>query len=237
MYIYKTTNLLNGKIYIGLTRKSVDESQNYYGSGWKLKNAIKKHGKENFVKEIIQYCTSLEALAIAEKYWIKRLNATNQNIGYNLHPGGQLIYDYSTCGTWERTDEFRAKMSRVKSGIKQTPEAITARSKALTGRKRSEVTKAKIANTLKGKNHSEERIEKVRKSLTGRKNGPHSKETKAKIAKANKGKKWYYNPETLYKIQLNPGDDVPTGFIKGMGPRPDSFKETMRKSWIKRKVL
>lgn len=47
MVIYKTTNLINGKIYIGQDSK---DRPNYYGSGKLIHRAIKKYGKENFKK-------------------------------------------------------------------------------------------------------------------------------------------------------------------------------------------
>ena len=54
-YIYKTTNLINGKIYIGKRQKQ--EFDKYYlGSGIYLKKAIEKYGKENFSCEIIDKC-------------------------------------------------------------------------------------------------------------------------------------------------------------------------------------
>jgi hypothetical protein len=52
MVIYKTTNLINGKIYIG---QDSNDNKNYLGSGLKLKRAIKKYSKENFIKEVIVY--------------------------------------------------------------------------------------------------------------------------------------------------------------------------------------
>ena len=46
--IYKTTNLVNGKIYIGKARQKRTLDERYFGSGILLKKAVKKHGKENF---------------------------------------------------------------------------------------------------------------------------------------------------------------------------------------------
>jgi hypothetical protein len=48
--IYKITNLINQKIYIG---KDSTNRKNYYGSGKAIKNAILKYGEDNFSKEII----------------------------------------------------------------------------------------------------------------------------------------------------------------------------------------
>ena len=55
-YIYKTTNLINGKIYIG-QHKSSSFDTNYYGSGKLLIKALKKYGKENFKIELIEGCS------------------------------------------------------------------------------------------------------------------------------------------------------------------------------------
>ena len=54
MIIYKITNTINGKIYIG--KYQGNNFNNYWGSGKILKNAYKKYGRENFTKEIIYEC-------------------------------------------------------------------------------------------------------------------------------------------------------------------------------------
>lgn len=85
MYVYKTTNLINNKIYIGVHKS---KRKKYLGSGKILKQAIKKYGKENFKCEIIEYCESEDEMFSREKYWIKEYNSQNTDIGYNLHDGG-----------------------------------------------------------------------------------------------------------------------------------------------------
>ena len=70
-YIYKTTNLINGKIYIGQHRVNNDViDKNYFGSGKLLLEAIKKYGKENFKCEIIEWCESEKSLS--EKAYEKK---------------------------------------------------------------------------------------------------------------------------------------------------------------------
>lgn len=107
MYIYKSTNKINGKIYIGLTTMREEESEWYFGSGDSIKKAIEKHGVENFEKEILERgFSSKEELSEAEIKWIKHFRSTEREIGYNLSPGGDLnpghlkksIYQYSTGG-------------------------------------------------------------------------------------------------------------------------------------------
>lgn len=85
MIIYKTTNLINKKIYIG---KDKYNNPKYLGSGKILNQAIKKYGKENFIKEIVEYCDSQDELNIKEKFWIAKLNSRNSKIGYNIAEGG-----------------------------------------------------------------------------------------------------------------------------------------------------
>jgi len=85
MQIYKITNLINNKIYIG---KDTTSDQNYFGSGLLIRRAIKKYGIENFKKEILDETDNYEDLSIKEKYWIENFNSTNIEIGYNISKGG-----------------------------------------------------------------------------------------------------------------------------------------------------
>lgn len=83
--IYKITNTVNGKIYIG---KDSTNRKNYYGSGEAIKNAISKYGKDNFTKEIIDISEDLNSLNEKEKYWIAFYKSTDPKIGYNRSSGG-----------------------------------------------------------------------------------------------------------------------------------------------------
>lgn len=87
-YIYKTTNLINKKIYIGKKHKS-EFVPSYYGSGVLIKKSIAKYGIENFTVEVIEWCETLEELNIKEKYYIKVLNSDRHTgLGYNISKGG-----------------------------------------------------------------------------------------------------------------------------------------------------
>lgn len=83
MIIYKTTNLINGKFYIG---QDSNNDNSYLGSGLLIGKAIKKYGKQNFSKEILEYCETKEQLNEREKFWIDALSATT--LGYNISFGG-----------------------------------------------------------------------------------------------------------------------------------------------------
>jgi len=98
MEIYKITNLLNKKIYIG---KDVSCDKNYYGSGVFIKKSIAKYGKENFIKEIIDVCLDHDDLCIKEKFWINYYKEKGFTL-YNIADGG------SGGDTWSNNPNFNS---------------------------------------------------------------------------------------------------------------------------------
>ena len=86
MVIYKITNLINNKIYIG---RDTRNRLNYYGSGRAIKEALREFGRKNFKKEIIEHCNNMKELKQRENYWILYYNSNNEIVGYNLHKGGE----------------------------------------------------------------------------------------------------------------------------------------------------
>lgn len=92
MQIYKTTNLINDKIYIG---QNQHDDENYFGSGVLILRALHKYGRENFKKEVIEECKTLEELDEKERYWINYYrNLLGKNMLYNIKSGGR-IYTFS----------------------------------------------------------------------------------------------------------------------------------------------
>lgn len=94
MLIYKWTNLVNGKVYIGLTTKTLSNRTRMHvnnsraGSNLPLHNAIRKYGPASFKVEVIETCTSMEELIKAEMKYIEELKCLAPN-GYNLRNGGE----------------------------------------------------------------------------------------------------------------------------------------------------
>lgn len=112
-YIYKTTNLCNGKIYIGQKKSTKFLGESYLGSGVAFLQAVKKYGKDSFSVELIEECESAVKLNEREIHWIAEYNATDPAIGYNISTGGGI-----TCLPGEKnpfyhkhhTEETRQKM-------------------------------------------------------------------------------------------------------------------------------
>lgn len=89
--VYKTTNLVNGKIYIGLhSTNNIYDS--YLGSGWVLKSAIKKYGKENFKKVILCSCDTRKQARAAEAALVNG-DFCKRPDTYNLTVGGMGVED------------------------------------------------------------------------------------------------------------------------------------------------
>lgn len=83
--IYKTINLINGKIYLG-KHQTKNPNDSYMGSGIAIKNAIKKYGKENFKKEIIFIFDNEDEMNAKEKElinekWVNDKNTYNKGVG------------------------------------------------------------------------------------------------------------------------------------------------------------
>lgn len=161
MVIYKISNKINDKLYIGQTSKTIEERFKEHckiNPRCIITLAIKKHGKKNFSIEIIEECPSIEDTNEREKYWIKYYDSLSPN-GYNLTTGG-----------------YHCKMSletRIKIG------------KASKGRKVSEETRRRLSQSGKGKHFrklTKEHRQKVSDALKGHKT---SEETKRKMREVN----------------------------------------------------
>ncbi|WP_010249204.1 NUMOD1 domain-containing DNA-binding protein [Acetivibrio cellulolyticus] len=138
-FIYITTNLVNGKRYIG-KRRFINTNggwQNYLGSGVHLKNSIKKYSKENFVRDIIDIAFSEEELNQKEIQWINNYNAVKSNDFYNIADGGSNGNTFAGK-TEEEINEWKRKISEANTGMKLSKEArkkISEKAKLRTGEK------------------------------------------------------------------------------------------------------
>lgn len=133
-YIYVTKNIVNGKMYVGKHTYKGKESfdKNYLGSGYILKRAINKYGKDNFIQEILEYTNSKEENAERERFWIQKLNTLVPN-GYNVDKGGTGggVYlssensKFIQLYTWENytEQERQERVQKMKDGL-QNPDVL-----------------------------------------------------------------------------------------------------------------
>lgn len=146
-FIYKTTNNINGKIYIGqhITDRLND---GYKGSGIVIEQAFKKYGKHNFKMEVLEFYEgdSKEEFNKLERSYIEKFDSINSEIGYNrtLCCGGGFLGE----------EVYKKRFYR-----------------------HSEEAKRKIGLSHKGRVVSEETIEKMRKANLGKINNNCKKKT------------------------------------------------------------
>ena len=192
MHIYKITCLLNSKVYIGLSIKEPDEK--YFGSGQLIKKAIKKYGKTNFKKEIIEYCDTLEKLCEREIYWITYYKNTLKEGCYNIASGGHS----GSWKAWMSEDKLKIVLDNIKKsaelkkgkysswnkGLKYKNEKI---SKALTGKKQPAEVIEKRRKKLIGKKRTVEQIKKQSEAIRHRYKEGFSEDHKRKLSDSHKG--------------------------------------------------
>lgn len=156
MVVYLITNLINGKKYIGMDTKN---NPNYLGSGSLIMKAIKKYGRENFKKEILEICSTINELEKRETYWIEYFNALNDENFYNLadvRKRGKNPFKNKTAEELKNIfDKIKSKERNEKIGkanSKPKPKGFGEKiSKIHTGRKKTEEAKLKQSIKIRGR--------------------------------------------------------------------------------------
>ena len=185
-YIYKITNNINGKTYIG-QHKSVSFEDKYMGSGVHLKRAQNKYGIENFTKTIVTFGMSQMELDVLEKFYIEKERKENLKGCYNIAEGG---HNGATTKGRKLSDEHRNKISNKLKG-RTSPMKGKTHIGWNKGMHHSEETKRKISEAAKGHKPSfcrprtEEEKEKMRAKIKGRKLNLTENE---RLARANRAR-------------------------------------------------
>lgn len=203
--IYKTTNLINGKFYIG-KHQTENPNDSYLGSGRALKDAINKYGKHNFKKEIL-FEFDNEALMNEKEKELITEEFINRPDTYNIGIGG------------EGGPHFKGK--------KHSPEVIEKlKNRPITDKHRENARKSGLMS--RGRKHSEQ----ARKNIANgaRKRPPMSEETKQKISQSLKGKNGKKSLQRSQKMEGNKNAHV----LKTDEARK-RHSEIMKLAWKKRK--
>lgn len=191
-YIYKTVCKITNRFYIGM-HSTFDLDDGYLGSGTRLQRSIKKYGRDNHHREILEFCQNRNTLVERERELITEELIHDPNC-MNLEPGNGSIF--------------------------RDPETGTNISKALKGRKLSVEQRKNIGKALKGRKNgplSEEHKRKIREFNLGRK---ASEETKKKMSSTHSriwSDKGGHTEESRLKMSLNRrGKWNPNSSRKGM---------------------
>ena len=209
--IYKITNNINGKIYIGSHKtKNIDDK--YMGSGKYLKRAIEKDGIENFTKEILFVFDNPEDMYAKEAELVNEDFISNENT-YNLKVGGFGGFDYINNNRHLiKNLNFRDLEVQKKKG----------KSLSLRIQNFGQTDKEKQSSKEKGRKRSEKySLGLLTPPFLGK---VHSQETKDKIGLKNsinqsgKGNSQFgtvWITDGIKPIKIKKTDNIPEGYIKG----------------------
>ena len=171
--VYKITNKVNGKFYIGVHKGCMDD---YWGSGIAIKRAVEKYGYDNFDKEILHTYNNKDTAYLKESELVDKDN----ELSYNLNDGG--------FGGWEYVNNECINGFKDKHHTAETKQFLSDKFKGMSRSPDTEWKKGKLPHNT-GKEWSQETKDKISKSLTGRK---RSKESNEKNSQFNL--QWNDNP-------------------------------------------
>lgn len=177
--VYQTTNLVNGKIYVGIhTTENPDDS--YLGSGELLRAAIQKYGTTSFKKEVLFVFDNPEEMAAKEAEIVTREFVDREDT-YNLVPGGhQGDAWYQAWKNIPRETRIEAqKKSRVsyRERLRTDPtflekvRALGSQLSALSARMEAEGLLSREAFTFEGRKHADDSRRKMSEAKKGRYDG------------------------------------------------------------------
>jgi len=179
--IYKITNLVNGKVYIGQSvnlykrfSHHMQDLRNKRHANKHLQSAWNRYGEHNFNFEIIEICNE-KILDMREQYWIKYFKSTNRKFGYNLEDGGNK--------NKHLTEEVKKKIGESNKGHKMPEEVKQKLRECHLGKPLSLEVRKKLSMANKGKHRTEKQKEMLRKFHKGK---PLSEETKQKLSESHK---------------------------------------------------
>ena len=196
-FLYRTTNLINGRFYIGM-HSTDDLDDGYLGAGNALLKAVAKYGRENFKREILAFYPSREELAEAESNYVNPdWLLKNAKVTYNIYKGGyggieripvsvrkRISKKLMGHSVSERTRRLISKKNKGRPRTAREMGVIKQNADRARGVPRTLEVRAKISKAHKGVKKKPEAIEKMRKKKTG---VPRSEETKKKLSLLNSG--------------------------------------------------
>lgn len=217
-YIYKTTNILNGKYYIGM--HSTDNLEDgYIGSGKRLWHSINKHGKENHVCEILEFLPDRKSLADREAELVNE-DALKDTKCMNLKLGGTGSWDFINTNKLSHSKAGKAGAAAFKHKLNSDLEFRSSFVKAFTDRVKVLHSEGKVKyDTFTGKTHSPEARKKI---------GDANKVSQFGERNSQFGTKWAWVYKDGYeskKILLSTLDSfIADGWARGIKPPKTKVK-------------
>jgi len=209
--VYKTTNKINGKIYIGV-HKTNNLDDDYLGSGKILKRAIEKYGIENFEKEILAVFDKASDMFEMESELVNE-DFVERDDTYNLKLGGFGGFDHLNDGSEEhklraskggRTVDISHRINGYLKSFENEEWVQNYRKKLSLAAQKFYANGGKSG--FKGKKHSEEFKHRISKRMS---------ESQKGSGNSQYGTMWIYNLELKESKRINKDEKIPKGWKKG----------------------
>lgn len=205
--IYKTTNKVNGKFYIGC-HKTKDLNDGYLGSGKLLKRAIEKYGKESFTKETLFVFDNPEDMFTKEGELVNEDFLSEENT-YNLKVGGFGGWDHENYNSEKQREKCLKGNEKQRWLAKNDPNwkgrENQARSASRIIRRLFKEGRVKHDN-FKGKEHTEEAKKKIGKANSKYQSGKGNSQY---------GTMWIHNTSLKKSKRIKRTENIPEGWVKG----------------------
>jgi len=206
--IYKITNLINNKIYIG-AHSTININDDYMGSGHTLKRSQKKYGIENFTKDVLFIFNTSDEMYKKEAEIVTKSFCMEQT-NYNVRVGGIGGFNH-----YNGTDQHKESAKKGGRIAAQKTNAF--------------VKEQKANNTIWWQNRLKSMTDANRKKAgTGLCNGWRNYTEEEKVARRSQlsqmqkgtgnsqyGKYWISHPETKEILRINKDDTIPEGWVRG----------------------
>jgi len=176
--VYKTTCLVSGRYYIGM-HSTDDLDDGYLGSGVRLVRSVKKHGRDQHIREVLCSCTSRQEASNKEKELITE-EVRSDPMSMNCAAGGMGATDRPAT-----KEETREKLSVASKQAVRTEEWCSKISNSLKGKTHTTQSKDKMSKARKGKKLAEDHKSAISSGLVGHE---VTIETRQKIGDAHRGK-------------------------------------------------
>lgn len=230
-YLYKITNIINNKIYVGVHKtKSLDDG--YMGSGKIIKRAIEKYGLDNFHKEILEFFDNSDSMLLREQEIVNEDFLAREDT-YNLRRGGNGGFDYlnkTGLNNSSKSEEQRklgglSHKYRLENDLEYSKKRRQLSSETLKNSHKEGKIKY---DTFTGKQHTNESKQKISET---------HKHHKRQVGEKNSqyGTFWAYNLETMECKKFKKDSILPDGFIRGKIVNFDTYYEKLNDKENKQK--
>lgn len=202
--VYKTTNLVNGKFYIG-KHQTHNLDDGYLGSGKLLKRAIEKYGFSNFKREVLFHCQSKDELESKERELVTE-DLVNSSDCYNLKLGGEGGFDYHNSDS---------EKQRRKNLLSQAAQRELMKDPIWAAKRNENLSRAlRKSDKVKANGAARRGIPTNRKTMLGKTHSEHTRKMMSIAASVNNSQKGtYWATDGTRNLKLR--GDLPDGFRKG----------------------